>query len=494
MPSLRVLSTGVAWQPWSSASFARARGERKPVLLSISATWCHSCHEMDRTSYADPTIATFINERFVPIRVDADDRPDISERYNLGGWPTTAFLTPDGDILAGGTFVPIERMPGVLAQVAEAFASRPDSAPGAGHEAVAEDSGRAMDQAALIARVFSTFDETGGGFGVEPKFPLIAPLQLALDLFRESGDTAWETVVIASLDAMGWSALYDEVDGGFFRYATTRDWQLPHFEKLLDVNAGLTRLYLAAGDALHLGRFTERGADTLRYIQTWLADPVDGGWRGSQHADNLYYAAATVDARRGIPPPSVGASMYADSNAVMVSTALLAARVFDDDGLREFAVKSLERVLLNCYKPGAGVAHYYDGHQARVRGLLADQFAMAEACLDVFDLTGNIVYEMMAEELGHYAIRLLWDERKGGFFDRAQDDSETPIGLMNRRLKPFVTNCDASRTLRRLAAASGEAEFGTAADRTIETMALLAPDQGPLAAHYVLATRAAVAR
>lgn len=493
MPSFRVLSNGVAWQPWSSAAFARARAERKPVLLAISATWCHSCHEMDRTSYADPFIATFINERFVPIRVDADDRPDISERYNLGGWPTTAFLTPDGDILAGGTFVPIERMPGVLAQVADAFASRPESATAADHDRAVENPGRAMDEAGLIAGVFSTFDETCGGFGVEPKFPLTAPLQLALDLFSERNDTAWETILIASLDAMGWSALYDEVDGGFFRYATTRDWQLPHVEKLLDVNAGLTRLYLDTGDALHLARFTERGADTLRYIQTWLADPVDGGWRGSQHADNLYYAAGTVEARRGVPAPPVGASMYADSNAAMVSTALHAAGVFDDDGLREFAVKSLERVLLNCYKPGAGVAHYYDG-QARVRGLLADQFAMAAACLDVFDLTGNIVYEMMAEELGHYAIRVMWDDRHGGFFDRAQDDSEALIGLMNRRLRPFVTNCDASRTLRRLAAASGEAEFRSVADRTVEAMAPLAPDQGPLAAHYVLAMRAAAAR
>jgi uncharacterized protein len=493
MSWLRVLSNGVAWQPWSSAAFARARSERKPVLLAISATWCHWCHEMDRTSYSDPSIATFINERFVPIRVDADERPDISERYNLGGWPTTAFLTPDGDILAGGTFVPIERMPGVLAQVADSFALRTEGARADGPGVVIENAGRALDEAALITLVFATFDEACGGFGVEPKFPLTAPLHLALDLFLDRNDTASESILIASLDAMGWSALYDEADGGFFRYATTRDWQLPHFEKLLDVNAALTRVYLDAGEALHMARFTERGADTLRYIQTWLADPVDGGWRGSQQADNQYYAAATAEARRGLPPPPVAASLYADSNAAMVSTALHAARVFDDDGLREFAVKSLERVLLNCYKPGAGVAHYYDG-QPRVRGLLADQFAMAAACLDVFDLTENIVYEMMAEELGHYALRVMWDDRHGGFFDRAQDDSEAPIGLMSQSLKPFVTNCEASRTLRRLAAASGEHEFARVADRTMEAMAQLAPGQGPLAAHYVLAMRAAAAR
>ena len=502
MNSFRVLSNGVAWQPWSSAAFARARAERKPVLLSISATWCHSCHEMDRTSYADPFIATLINERFVPIRVDADDRPDISERYNLGGWPTTAFLTPEGQILAGGTFVPVDRMPGVLAQVADAFASSLDSArdrrDDAGldhHEPAVEASSDPLDEADLTSRVFATFDDLHGGFGVEPKFPLIAPLQLALELWTGAQDAASETILIATLDAMGWSGLYDEVDGGFFRYATTRDWQVPHFEKLLDVNAALTRLYLEAGAALQIARFTERGADTLRYIQTWLADPVDGGWRGSQQADERYYAAASVEGRRGVPAPAVTGSLYADSNAVMVSAALFAAQVFNDDGLREFAVKSLERILLTCYKPGGGVAHHFDGH-ARARGLLADQFAMADACLDVFDATENVVYEMMAEELGHYAIRAMWDEQGGGFFDYAQSDTDAdpPIGLMSRPLKPFATNCDASRTLRRLAAASGDNEFTRIAERTMVAMAVLAADQGPLAAHYVLAMRAAAGR
>jgi len=492
MPSFRVLSNGVAWLPWGGAAFARARAERKPVLLSISATWCHSCHEMDRTSYADPFIATVINERFVPIRVDADDRPDISERYNLGGWPTTAFLTPEGQILAGGTFVPVERMPGVLAQVAEAFASRLVDVESDDPEAAVEAGGAAISEVDITARVFANFDELHGGFGLEPKFPLIAPLQLALETWTGTNDPASETILVATLDAMGWGGLYDDVDGGFFRYATTRDWQAPHSEKLLDVNAGLTRIYLEAGAALQMARFTERGADTLRYIQTWLADPVDGGWRGSQQADDRYYAAASVEARRGAPAPAVTGSLYADSNAAMVSTALYAAQVFHDDGLREFAVKSLERILVTCYKPGTGVAHHFDG-QARVRGLLADQFAMAAACLDVFDATENVVYEMMAEELGHYAVRAMWDQQRGGFFDRAQNDvdADPPIGLMRRPLKPFATNCDASRTLRRLARASGDHEFTRIAEQTMAAMAPLAADQGPLAAHYVLALRAA---
>jgi uncharacterized protein YyaL (SSP411 family) len=493
MPALDVLSNAVAWLPWGGAAFARAHAEHKPVLLSIAAAWCRWCHEMDRTSYADPSIVAIINTRFVPIRVDADERPDISERYNLGGWPTTAFLTPSGEILAGGTFVAPDRMAAALAQVADAFAARgiglsDDS--GAETSPPGPEASLTVDE--LCHGVFSTFDEEHGGFGTEPKFPLTAPLHLALDLFAETRDPRYEMVGVATLDAMGWGGLYDEVDGGFFRYAAARDWQLPHVEKMLEVNAALLRLYLDAGAVLEAARFTERGADALRYVQNWLADPVDGGWGGSQAADDRYYAADSIEGRRTLSAPPVNRVLFTDWNAAMVSAALHAATVFDDDGLRQFAIKSLERILLTCYKPAMGVAHYFDG-EARVRGLLADQMAMAAASLDAYDASGNIVYEMMAEELAHYAIRVLWDDRDGGFFDRAAEPpgAEPDIGLMRRPLKPFALNCDASRTLRRLALASGDQEFAHVADRILAAMAPLAGAQGPLAAHYVLAVRAA---
>jgi uncharacterized protein YyaL (SSP411 family) len=139
------------------------------------------------------------------------------------------------------------------------------------------------------------------------------------------------------------------------------------------------------------------------------------------------------------------------------------------------------------------VAHSFGGH-AGVRGLLADQFAMADASLDAFEVTGNIVYEMMAEELAHYAVRTMWDESAGGFFDRVPDPADGAVGLMRRPLKPFALNCDLSRTLRRLASVSGEHEFAALADRTVAAMAPLAAAQGPLAAHYLLALRASGVR
>ena len=114
----------VRWLTWGAEAFARARAEDRPVLLSIAAPWCESCLDMDRTTYADPGVAAIVNDRFVPIRVNADRRPDISDRYSLGGWPTTAFLTAEGEVIGGGTYVTLERMPSVLARVAEAFRSR----------------------------------------------------------------------------------------------------------------------------------------------------------------------------------------------------------------------------------------------------------------------------------------------------------------------------------------------------------------------------------
>ncbi|HSC29810.1 MAG TPA: DUF255 domain-containing protein, partial [Vicinamibacterales bacterium] len=114
----------ITWLPWSAEAFERATAEQRPVLLSITASWCHWCLEMDRTSYADPSVVELVNDRFVPVRVDADRRPDISERYSLGGLPTTAFLTAAGEIVGGGTYVPVERMAGELDRVANAFRSR----------------------------------------------------------------------------------------------------------------------------------------------------------------------------------------------------------------------------------------------------------------------------------------------------------------------------------------------------------------------------------
>ena len=461
----------IPWLPWSGGVFAQARAASKPVVLFISATWCRWCDDMERTTWAEPSVQKLVKDRFVAVRVDADRRPDIFERYTLGGIPTTAFLNGDGNVVGGGTHVPASRMAGVLEQVAAAFASRRDEIERRALElaprAPAPQGAQVLSSSDLIARVFDSYDAEHGGFGFSEKFPLTAPLHLALALAPSSG-SPFRAIAEQTLDAMRAGALYDEVDGGFFRCAASRDWQNASEEKLLDVNAALLRLYVEAAGVLQSAQCREIVVDVLRYVQTWLADPVDGGWAGSQRGDR------------------VDRTIYTGWNAQMVSAALRASQLLDDSALGEFAVKSLERVLLASYRPGAGVAHYHDG-DAQVRGLLDDQIQMAAAALDCFDATGNVVYSMMAEELGHYVLRTMWDETDPGFFDRVDDDDE--VGLLRCRAKPFVPNCDAAALMGRLAAVSGTHEFREKAEAALSALAAAAPSHGPLAAHYLLAMR-----
>ena len=477
----------IAWLPWSADAFARARREGKPVLLSLAPSWSRYSADMDRTTYARGDVAAIVNDRFVPVRVDADRRPDIGHRYALGGWPTTAFLTPDGEILGGGTYVEGPKLAGVLQRVADAFsdgrhlAARPAAA---GDTA---DTGGAVSLDQLVDAVFATFDARHGGFGGAPKFPHAAPIRLALDLYKDGGGDEYRQIAVESLDAIGWGPLHDEAHGGFFRYARGADWSDPDQEKLLDVNASLLGLYVSAFETLGLARYAERAEDVLRYVQTWLADPVDAGWAGSQGAEAAGSAPSRDPARDAAPP--VDRTLYTDWNAAMVSAALQAGRIMDDASLSEFAIRSLERVAVLCYHPGGGMAHYFDG-SAQVRGLLEDQVAMGHASLDAFEATGNVVYEMMGQELALHAIRTLWDEPRGGFFDRAPaPGSDDDVGLLHERLTPFAANCAAVRLLRRVRRTSKRAELDDYAARTLAALAPRARAEGPLAAEFVLAAR-----
>ena len=445
------------WLPWSAESFDLAARDRRPVILSITAAWCAACHEMDRTTYADPAIRAIIDARFVPVRVDSDRRPDINERYNLGGWPTTAFLTPSGDLLAGGTFIPLDQMEGVLRRVADAFRSperwaRPPRTPEAAAGAVPADE-------ALIEQVFRTFDPTHGGFGTEPKFPLTAPLHLALALARARGDQRWVQVVERTLDAMADGGLHDRASGGYFRYATTRDWQVPHREKLLETNASLLGAFVDAAVTLGRPGDRDRVAELAAFIRTSMRAPA-GGFAGSD-AEPI---------------------AYLDSNATALSALLGAAAVMEDAEIARDALSSFERVLLACYRPGAGVAHYVEG-EPRVRGLLVDQVAAMSALLDAFDLTEDEPYRMMAEELAHYVIRTMGSD--GAFVDRAEAPDD--LGLLKEAQRPFVANCDAARVLRRLERVAGEPDFGRRANAALGAAATVAADHGPMAAHYLLA-------
>jgi len=471
----------VPWLPWSADAFARAAREGKPIVLSIVASWCEACREMDDTTWADDAIAAAVARGYVAIRVDSDRRPDINERYNLGGWPTTAFLDAEGALLGGGTFVGVDRMPGVLARVLDALAR--------GVPPIRRDERRspgavetALQDVAIAERVMAAFDEDYGGFGLQPKFPHAAPVRLAMALFAETGGRRFRTIAERTLDAIANGGLHDRIDGGFFRYAASRDWEQPRHEKLLETNATLLGLFAEAHAAWDSDLSRDAAERTLEYLQARLADP-DGGFYGSENAAPDYFRAVN---REALPLPGVDRALYADANALAVSALLATSAAVHDEDLARGALRSLERVLLACYQPGGGVAHYFD-RSVGIRGLLWDQIAMIHALLDAHDLTEGTPYLMMAEELGHYVLRTMWDDAAACVVDRAAGDDD--IGLLRERRRPFVAGAEAARALSRLERASGEPSFRGRAAAILDALAGEAGGEGPLAAHYLLARR-----
>ena len=470
--------------------FARARADRAPVLLALGTRWCPWTAAMFRGAYADPEIADLIHDRFVPIRVDANRRPDINERYNLGGWPTTAFLTPEGQILGGETFATPDRLRDLLSRVADAFAAR-------GTEIAARATGDDARLAAttsdapeteldtwLASHLLAEFDADHGGFGTGAKRVHLEAIELAA-LRSRAGDTAFAPVVSRTLHAMAWGGLYDHVGGGVFRYCTRRDWTEPSHEKLLDVNAAALRLFVDSDDPSH----HELAADLIGYVRRTLIDPGDDavGFFASQQADASYYLPAGHSGPATREPPSVDRSVYADGTALMARAYVRAAELFDDTSLLEFAATSVEHVVLDTYERGAGIAHQVDD-PAGVRGLLTDQVRASAALLDLYAATERDAYLDMAQELMHFSIRTLWDaEHGGGFLDRTHTADD--IGLLAEPLRPFAENCEAARVLARLARSAAKPELRERAALTLASQTRTARAYGVDAAVYALAAR-----
>ncbi len=441
---------------------------------------------MGRTTYQDPGVCRLVERAFVPVRVDADRRPDISERYHLGGWPTTVFLTPAGRVLGGETYVDAARMATLLERVAAAFARRHGEV-GSPRKPPADCAPESRDSPADFERwleqhLLERFDPRHGGFGTAPKQVHASAVRFAL---RRSGAAGRPLREAASrtLDAIGWSGLYDDVDGGVFRYCAARDWTAPHVEKLLDVNAGVLDLLLEGWRVLGEPRYRERAAHLLRYVVRTLADRAAGGFFASQYADDDYYAAS-IAARGRLRGPRVDRSVYAAGTARTAAALLRAAEVFGDSSLIEFAVDSLERVAGETYERGGGIAHAVgDGEIAR--GLLADQVAVSDALLDLYGATGRDVYLDLAQELMRFCLRELWDAPRGGFVDRVVADDD--VGLLREPLRPFAVNCTAVRVLARLGRLTGADDFRARAAATLESLLPEARGRGVDAAPWALA-------
>jgi hypothetical protein len=321
----------VDWYPWGDEAFARARAENKPILLSIGYSACHWCHVMERESFEDPEIAALMNELFVSIKVDREERPDVDDVYmkavqiliGRGGWPLTAFLTPDRKPFHGGTyFPPSDRhgMPGfprVLRAVARAYHERPDDVARATHDIIVgvdrmdgSEAPSAELDASLPMRAADALlrhvDDVHGGIGNAPKFPHTQVFQLLLRQYVVTGRDDLLAAVRLTCARMAAGGMYDHVGGGFHRYSVDEQWLVPHFEKMLYDNAQLPRLYLDAYQVTGDAAFRRVVEDTLDYVcRDMRAD--GGGFYSATDADSegeegKYFVWTLAEVAAVVPP------------------------------------------------------------------------------------------------------------------------------------------------------------------------------------------------
>lgn len=593
----------VRWEEWGAEAFARAERENKPVLLDIGAVWCHWCHVMDRESYENPETAEIINHHFVAVKVDRDERPDVDTRYQAavsaisgqGGWPLTAFLTPDGRPFFGGTYFPPEDrygragFPRVLLTMAGAFADQPEDVgeSAAGVMAALETNeilvgrdgelGRPL-LGKLIESCVTQFDPRNGGFGSQPKFPHAGALDLLLDAATrgEEGAAAAQTAATFTLGRMAAGGIHDQLAGGFHRYSVDERWIVPHFEKMAYDNAELLGNYVHAFQSFAQPEFAATARGIVRWVDEWLSDRERGGFYASQDADdsldddgdfftwtraearavlteeefwaaalrfnlrdvgdmhhnpqkNVLHIGATPEdvarqmgmtgeaARESLQRaegkmlaerlqrrmPYVDRTVYTGWNGMCVSAYLLAARVLRLPAAKEFALRSLDRVLATAWDAQAGlgrVVAYSEASEgashARVEAVLDDYAFLAQAALDAWEATGEVRYVHAADELVTAMLAHFADPVEGGFFDTARvAQGAKPIGALGARRKPLqdaptpAGNAVAAAVLLRLHALTGREALRAAADATLQCFAGVVEHLGLYAASYALALR-----
>jgi uncharacterized protein YyaL (SSP411 family) len=322
----------VQWNPWGEAAFARAQAENKPILLDIGAVWCHWCHVMDRESYEDAEIARTINDHYVAVKVDRDERPDVDARYQAavsaisgqGGWPLTAFLTPDGRPYFGGTYFPRDDRYGrpgfgrVLLTMSQVWRDRREEALESAasvmaaiehNESFSSRGGELTLALAgkIAAAALKQFDPRNGGFGSQPKFPHAAALDLLLQLALHRGNEQAREAFTVTLEKMARGGVYDQIAGGSHRYSVDERWVVPHFEKMLYDNTELLRNYVHGFQSFVREDFRQTALEIVAWLDAVLTDRASGGFYASQDADiNLDddgdYFTWTLDEARAVLP------------------------------------------------------------------------------------------------------------------------------------------------------------------------------------------------
>jgi hypothetical protein len=494
----------IDWYPWSEEPFERARREDKAVFLSTGAIWCHWCHVMAKECFDNEEIARTLNEHFISVKLDRDERPDIDRRYQQaviamggnGGWPLSVFLTADKKPFYGGTYFPPEDSHGrpgfkkVLMTVADFYASKRSEVLEYGEKLTeylrpAPLSMKDVDKSLLEkaeSYFVSEFDLQHGGFGTMPKFPMPGAMEFLINRFFFSRKETLAIEVRKTLVSMAKGGFHDQLKGGFHRYSTDEAWIIPHFEKMADDNAWLLKNYIHAYAFFGDEYFRIVAEGIITFAKDVLSDP-EGGFYASQDADvtpddeggyftwteeefrkllddrefqvlSLYYfhdrgrmphdeskqvlAVAMepeeIAEKTGMSPdeardvidrgrqkllaerekretPFIDRTFYASLNGIFITSFLTAYRVIGDEWVKEFALKSLDRIMRMYFQGGELL------HCEGVKAVLEDYVCMIDSLVCAYEVTSEASYLEKADAMMEICLKKFGDPESGGFFD-----------------------------------------------------------------------------
>ncbi|WP_407275832.1 DUF255 domain-containing protein [Halothiobacillus sp. DCM-1] len=413
----------VDWQPYGSAAFAKAKAEHRLILLDMVAVWCHWCHVMDDKTYADPAVANLLNTHFVPIRVDHDARPDLAERYRNYAWPATILLRPDGtEVFREAGFIEADRMRRILQQ-AESMPALP---PEAEQVAASPTAQAVLDPAVrqtLLQQHAAAWDPALGGLRLPQKFLVEGEVRWDMYL-AEQGDAAAKQRAIAYLDAA--LHLIDPVFGGAYQYSTHGDWQHPHYEKIMSVQADYLRVYSRAYLQFGDERYRQAIAAIAGYLAEFLSAP-DGGFYPSQDADLMpgqkasAYFAKNRAARLALGVPRVDPHEYTAQSAMAMEGLLDAYQATGDRAYFFRAMAGLDWVLRHRRLDAVGFRH--DAHDA-AGPYLVDNLFMARVYLALYRITRTPLWLTRAEQMADW-MEKHFARPEGGMLSAVPDG--TPI-------------------------------------------------------------------